>query len=101
MLPARLRAGMKGSCASSDGRPRGRATLPSMAQGTSAVVLFMALAPAACLRSGNGERPAAVAVERVDPVVLAPDKPQTLILPVIIDGKRATLRLVVSIDLDD
>jgi hypothetical protein len=42
-------------------------------------------------------------IARIDipPVVLAPDNPQTLMLPVILDGKRATLRLVISIDLDD
>lgn len=42
-----------------------------MAQRASAVLLLLALASPACLRSGNGG-PAAVAVERVDPVVLAP-----------------------------
>jgi hypothetical protein len=42
-------------------------------------------------------------IPRIDvpPVVLAPDKPQTITLPVILDGKRATMRIVVSIDLDD
>ena len=42
-------------------------------------------------------------IARIDipPVVLAPEMPQTLTLPVILDGKRATLRRVISIDLDD
>ena len=44
-----------------------------MAQRASVVVLLVALVSPACLRSGNGERPAAVAAERVDPVVIAPD----------------------------
>lgn len=44
-----------------------------MAQRASAVVLLLVLVFPACLRSGNRERPAAVAVDTVDPVVLAPD----------------------------
>jgi branched-chain amino acid transport system substrate-binding protein len=43
-----------------------------MAQRASAVVLLLTLASPGCLRFGNGERPAPVAVERVDPVVFPP-----------------------------
>jgi branched-chain amino acid transport system substrate-binding protein len=44
-----------------------------MAQRASAALLLLALVSPACLRSGKSERAAAVAVERVDPVVFPPD----------------------------